>query len=219
MVLKHIFDRVSLVRLEIIHEDADSLIGGIPCFAPSKEAAELEGSKTFAKDFMRKYNIPTAAYQSFDLKNTDDLESARRYIQNTDSSVVIKASGLAAGKGVVLPTSKDEAYRALDSFAQGRFGDSGMIVVIEEYLKGDEIGVLTFSDGKTFRSLPPGQDHKRIFEGNLGPNTGGMGVYSPTPFVTDRMMHIIEETILKPTFDGLRAEGLKSPHFHIAAQG
>ncbi|KKP04303.1 phosphoribosylamine-glycine ligase [Trichoderma harzianum] len=180
---------------------------GIPCFAPSKESAELEGSKTYAKDFMQKYNIPTAGYRNFDLSITANLESAKQYVRTLDHNVVIKASGLAAGKGVVLPSSKKEACEELESFAHGKFGDSGLSIVVEEYLKGDEISVLTLSDGKSFKSLPPGQDHKRIFNSNTGPNTGGMGVYAPTTFVTDAMMSKIEETILKPTFDGLRAEG------------
>ncbi|EHK22972.1 uncharacterized protein TRIVIDRAFT_28405 [Trichoderma virens Gv29-8] len=179
----------------------------IPCFAPSKESAELEGSKTYAKDFMRKYDIPTAAYRNFDLSVAANLESAKEYIRSANHNVVIKASGLAAGKGVVLPRSKDEACEELDAFADGRFGDSGLSIVVEEYLEGDEISVLTFSDGETFKSLPPGQDHKRILNGNLGLNTGGMGVYAPTPFVTAEVMSEIEETVLKPTFDGLRAEG------------
>ncbi|KAK0763434.1 hypothetical protein N5P37_002811 [Trichoderma harzianum] len=183
---------------------------GIPCFAPSKEAAELEGSKTYAKDFMRKYEIPTAEYQNFDLSVAADLEQAKDYIQTVYHNAVIKASGLVAGKGVVLPSSAKEACEELDSFANGRFGASGLSVVVEEYLEGDEISVLTFSDGKSFKSFPPGQDHKRIFNGNTGPNTGGMGVYAPTTFVTDAMMSKIEETILRPTFDGLRAEGVRS---------
>ncbi|QYS92705.1 Glycinamide ribonucleotide synthetase [Trichoderma simmonsii] len=181
---------------------------GIPCFAPSKEAAELEGSKTFAKDFMRKYEIPTAGGLNFDLSVAADLELAKVYVHTVFHNVVIKASGLAAGKGVVFPSSAKEACEELDSFANGRFGDSGRSVVVEEYLEGDEISVLTFSDGESFKSLPLGQDHKRIFNGNTGPNTGGMGVYAPTTFVTDEMMFKIEATILKPTFDGLRAEGI-----------
>jgi phosphoribosylamine--glycine ligase/phosphoribosylformylglycinamidine cyclo-ligase len=132
------------------------VLSGIPCFAPSKESAELEGSKTYAKDFMRKYKIPTAAYQNFDLSVAANLESAKEYIRTVDHNVVIKASGLAAGKGVVLPATKDEACEELDSFAHGKFGDSGLSIVVEEYLDGDEISVLTFSDGKSFKSLPAG---------------------------------------------------------------
>lgn len=177
---------------------------GIPCFAPTKEAAELEGFKTFAKDFMAKYNIPTAAYRNF-----DDIESAKTYVQEADHRVVIKADGLAAGKGVVLPETKQEALSELDSImkADGKFSTAGSSVVIEEFMEGDEISILTFSDGKTFRSLPPGQDHKRVFEGNKGPNTGGMGVYSPVPFATQDVLDEIDRSILQPTLDGLEKEG------------
>ncbi|RSL65606.1 hypothetical protein CEP54_004098 [Fusarium duplospermum] len=177
---------------------------GIPCFAPTKEAAELEGSKTFAKDFMAKYKIPTAAYRNF-----DDIESAKAYVQEADHRVVIKADGLAAGKGVVLPETKQEAIYELESIMKdgGKFATAGSSVVIEEFMEGDEISILTFSDGKTFRSLPPGQDHKRVFEGNKGPNTGGMGVYSPVPFVTEAILDEINKSILQPTFDGLEREG------------
>lgn len=156
---------------------------------------------------MRKYEIPTAEGLNFDLSVAKDLKEAKNYVQTFYHDVVIKASGLAAGKGVVLPSSAKEACEELDSFANGKFGDSGLSVVVEEYLEGDEISVLTFSDGESFKSLPLGQDHKRLFNGNTGPNTGGMGVYAPTTWVTDEMMFKIEATILKPTFDGLRAEG------------
>ncbi|RSL93086.1 hypothetical protein CDV31_014862 [Fusarium ambrosium] len=177
---------------------------GIPCFAPTKEAAELEGSKTFAKDFMAKYSIPTAAYRNF-----DDVESAKAYVQEADHRVVIKADGLAAGKGVVLPETKEEAISELESIMKddGKFAAAGSSVVIEEFMEGDEISILTFSDGTTFRSLPSGQDHKRVFEGNKGPNTGGMGVYSPVPFVTEGILDEIDKSILRPTFDGLKREG------------
>lgn len=122
--------------------------------------------------------------------------------------MVIKADGLAAGKGVVLPKTREEAIAALDDMMlDGKFGDAGKSVVIEERMVGDEISVLTFSDGKTHISLPPGQDHKRIFEGNKGPNTGGMGVYAPVPFVTAQQMDEIDQTIIRPTFDGLISEG------------
>lgn len=180
-------------------------IGGIACFAPSKEAAELEGSKAYAKDFMAKYKIPSAEYQSF-----SSYESARQYLDSVDNhcNMVIKADGLAAGKGVVLPKTREEAIAALDDMMlDGKFGDAGKSVVIEERMVGDEISVLTFSDGKTHISLPPGQDHKRIFEGNKGPNTGGMGVYAPVPFVTAQQMDEIDQTIIRPTFDGLISEG------------
>ncbi|UNI18878.1 hypothetical protein JDV02_005116 [Purpureocillium takamizusanense] len=177
--------------------------GGIPCDAPTKEAAELEGSKTFAKDFMRRCGIPTAEYQNF-----DDVAAAKEYVRRVHHSVVIKASGLAAGKGVILPSTKEEACEALDEMVvHGRFGGAASSVVIEELLEGQEISILTFSDGITTLTLPPGQDHKRIFKGNLGPNTGGMGEYAPTPFVSGADLEEIERKILRPTFDGLRAEG------------
>ena len=178
--------------------------GGIPCFAPTKEAAEIEGSKGFAKDFMKKYNIPTADYQSF-----DKHDMAQPYLETVDATrVVIKVDGLAAGKGVVLPTSQDEARQAVqEMMVNDRFGSAGQSVVIEEYLEGDEISILTFCDGKTFQSLPAGQDHKRIFDGNKGPNTGGMGVYAPLSFVTPDDLREFDSVIIQPTLDGLHAEG------------
>ncbi|KAK3942812.1 phosphoribosylglycinamide synthetase [Diplogelasinospora grovesii] len=180
---------------------------GIPCFAPSKEAAALEGSKTFAKNFMRRHNIPTASYSSL-----DNHEHAQAYLDHLfltrDQRVVVKVDGPAAGKGVVLPTTHNEARQAVcDIMLNGKFGSAGKTVVIEEFLEGDEISVLTFSDGKTSKTLPPGQDHKRIFEGNKGPNTGGMGVYAPVPFVTPEMMEEIDTKIIQPTLAGMRSEG------------
>jgi phosphoribosylamine--glycine ligase/phosphoribosylformylglycinamidine cyclo-ligase len=179
------------------------LLGAIPCFAPSKEAAELEGSKAYAKDFMQRHNIPTAKYQNF-----DDFDQAKRYVHSLPGPMVIKASGLAAGKGVVLPKSETEAIEALeDIMLRGKFGTAGASVVIEEYLEGNEISILTLSDGISTWSFPAGQDHKRIYDGDQGPNTGGMGVYAPTPFVSTDLMTDIEANILKPTFAGLEAEG------------
>ncbi|KAK7427987.1 hypothetical protein QQZ08_005418 [Neonectria magnoliae] len=167
----------------------------IPCFAPSKAAAELEGSKVFAKAFMDRHNIPTASHRSF-----SDVEAAITY--------VIKADGLTAGKGVALPETTTEALAELRGILQDeKFGVAGLSVVIEEYMEGDEISLLTFSDGTTFRSLPSGQDHKRIGEGNTGLNTGGMGVYSPVPFVTRSTLDQVDREIIEPTFAGLRAEG------------
>jgi phosphoribosylamine--glycine ligase/phosphoribosylformylglycinamidine cyclo-ligase len=153
---------------------------------------------------MKKYRIPTAGYRSF--RNYD---TARQYLDTIDATrAVIKADGLAAGKGVVLPASQAEAQQALrDIMVDAKFGSAGQSVVIEEYLEGDEISILTFSDGKTFKSLPPGQDHKRILDGNKGPNTGGMGIYAPLSFVTPDQMREIESVIIEPTLNGLRAEG------------
>ena len=158
---------------------------------------------------MAKYCIPTAAYQSF-----SDYDAAKNYLEHhKDDKIVIKVDGLAAGKGVVLPNSHSEAEQALrDIMVDGIFGPAGNSVVIEEFLEGDEISILTFSDGKTSASFPCGQDHKRIFEGNEGPNTGGMGVFAPVPFVNPEQMRSIEDTILRPTFRGLEEEGTWYEH-------
>ncbi|KHN97712.1 Phosphoribosylglycinamide synthetase [Metarhizium album ARSEF 1941] len=175
---------------------------GIPCFGPSKEAARLEGSKTYSKDFMRKYNIPTAAYENF-----SDYQSAVKYIDSVRHQVVIKATGLAAGKGVILPQSKQEAKDALKQIMVDKaFGSAGDEVVIEELLVGDELSVLTFCDGYTIRSLPLAQDHKRIFDGDQGPNTGGMGCYAPTNIATKDLTERIDKEILEPTILGMRRE-------------
>ncbi|KAK2615481.1 hypothetical protein N8I77_002231 [Diaporthe amygdali] len=177
--------------------------GSIPCFAPSKEAAEVEGSKVFAKNFMKKYQIPTAEYHHF-----DNYDEASQYLDSTNHRIVIKVDGLAAGKGVVLPQTREEAQDFLRNImVEAKFGPAGQSVVIEDFMDGDEISVSTFSDGKTFKSLPPGQDHKRVFEGDRGPNTGGMGVFAPVDFVSRGQMRGIDQKILRPTFDGLKAEG------------
>ncbi|KAI1117008.1 phosphoribosylamine--glycine ligase [Nemania sp. NC0429] len=175
---------------------------GIRCFGPSKAAAYMEGSKTFSKDFMKKHNIPTAAYENF-----SDYEKARQYLDSVQHDVVIKASGLAAGKGVIIPTTKDEAHRALESIMQDKeFGTAGDEVVIEEFLAGDELSILTFSDGYTIKSLPPAQDHKRVGEGDTGLNTGGMGCYAPTNIATPELVAQIDRDIIQPTIDGMRRD-------------
>lgn len=175
---------------------------GIPCFGPSKEAARLEGSKTYSKDFMKKYNIPTATYENF-----SDYQKAIEYIDSVSHEVVIKATGLAAGKGVILPQSKQEAKDALKQIMVDKaFGSAGDEVVIEELLVGDELSVLTFCDGYTIRSLPLAQDHKRIFDGDQGPNTGGMGCYAPTNIATKKLTERIDKEILEPTILGMRRE-------------
>jgi phosphoribosylamine--glycine ligase/phosphoribosylformylglycinamidine cyclo-ligase len=176
---------------------------GIRCYGPSKKAARMEGSKAFSKDFMKRHNIPTAAYENF-----TDYEDAKKYLDSINHNVVLKASGLAAGKGVLIPTTKEEAHKALKEIMVDReFGEAGDEVVIEEFLEGDELSILTFSDGYTIKSLPPAQDHKRIFDGDKGPNTGGMGCYAPTKIASKALIEQIEKTILQPTIDGMRNEG------------
>ncbi|KAI4870918.1 phosphoribosylamine--glycine ligase [Hypoxylon rubiginosum] len=175
---------------------------GIKSFGPSKKAAQMEGSKTFSKDFMKKHNIPTAAYENF-----SDYDKAREYLDRVQHDVVIKASGLAAGKGVIIPTSKEEAHKALEDIMQNKeFGSAGDEVVIEEFLTGDELSILTFSDGYTIKSLPPAQDHKRIGEGDTGLNTGGMGCYAPTNIATPDLVAQIDRDIIQPTIDGMRKD-------------
>ena len=176
---------------------------GIPCFGPSKAAARLEGSKTFSKDFMKKHNIPTAAYENF-----SDYETASEYLKTINHNVVIKATGLAAGKGVIIPETPEEAQQALkDIMLDKQFGSAGDEVVIEEFLSGDELSILSFCDGTTIKSLPPAQDHKRIGEGDTGLNTGGMGCYAPTTIATPELIAQIEREILQPTIDGMRKDG------------
>lgn len=177
----------------------------IQAFGPSGSAARMEGSKTFSKDFMKRQNIPTAAYENFSV-----YEEAREYLDGVAHNVVIKASGLAAGKGVIIPQSKEEAHAALKEIMLDReFGDAGDEVVIEEFLEGDELSILTFSDGKTIKSLPPAQDHKRIGDGDTGPNTGGMGTYAPTKIAPSDVLDKIHREILQPTVDGMRSEGFE----------
>ncbi|KAK5654137.1 hypothetical protein OQA88_7568 [Cercophora sp. LCS_1] len=176
---------------------------GIAVFGPCKNAARLEGSKTFSKDFMKKHNIPTAAYENF-----SDYEKASAYLKTVDHNVVIKATGLAAGKGVIIPQTQEEAQQALrEIMLDKQFGSAGDEVVIEEFLEGDELSILSFCDGTTIKSLPPAQDHKRIGEGDTGLNTGGMGCYSPTTIATPELIAQIEREILEPTIEGTRKDG------------
>lgn len=176
----------------------------IRCFAPTKKAARMEGSKAFSKDFMQRHGIPTAAFRSF-----TDYESARKYLDSVSHDVVIKADGLAAGKGVILPKTKEEAHDALKQMMVAReFGSAGSQVVIEEFLEGEELSVLSFSDGYTIKSLPPAQDHKRAFDGDEGPNTGGMGCYAPTRVASKELIAQIDREIVQPTVDGMRNEAM-----------
>jgi len=184
---------------------ADSLSAErIRCFGPSQAAAQIEASKSFAKDFMARHHIPTARYATFD-KVTDTIA----FLESVDYSVVIKASGLAAGKGVVLPESFDEAKSTLESILVDKtFGDAGSKVIIEERLIGQEVSLMAFTDGKTIMPMLPAQDHKRLLDGDNGPNTGGMGAYAPAPVFTSNLMDEAIEFILRPAVKGLRLEGI-----------
>jgi phosphoribosylamine--glycine ligase len=188
---------------DYFEENMNAEEGRIKVFGPSRAAARMEGSKTFSKDFMKRHNIPTARFENF-----SSFDEARKYLDTIDHAVVIKASGLAAGKGVIIPSSKEEAQAALKDIMQDKeFGDAGDEVVIEEFLEGDELSILSFSDGTTTRSLPPAQDHKRIGDGDTGPNTGGMGTYAPTRIAPVDVLDRIHTEILQPTIDGMRDEG------------
>jgi len=170
---------------------------------PKKEGAKLEGSKDFSKAFMQRNNIPTARYQSF---TRDNFENAARFLDEMKPPYVLKADGLAAGKGVVILDDKEDAIRELEEMFSGKFGEAGKKVVIEEFLKGVELSVFVLTDGKSYLTLPEAKDYKRISEGDTGLNTGGMGAVSPVPFATVEFMKKIDERIIKPTIDGLYKE-------------
>ena len=177
---------------------------GIPVFGPSKAAAQLEGSKVFAKDLMKKYNIPTAAYGVF-----HKVDEAKEFIAQTGAPIVVKADGLAAGKGVVVAMTVKEANAAVEDMLSGnRFGDAGSTVVIEEFMEGEEASLLAFVDGKTVVPMIASQDHKRIFDGDKGPNTGGMGTYAPAPVLTDALRDEAMKTILEPMVEAMQKEGM-----------
>jgi phosphoribosylamine--glycine ligase len=178
---------------------------GLSIFGPTGIAAQLEGSKSFAKDFMARNGIPTAEYRVFEPAQIYDAE---RYINEVPVPIVIKADGLAAGKGVVICETKDEAVEWTRNILQeGQFGKAGSRVVIEEFLAGEEASVLVMTDGERFVTLPAAQDHKRIFDNDQGKNTGGMGAYAPASVVTDGILDQIERRIIRPTLDGMRREG------------
>jgi phosphoribosylamine---glycine ligase len=179
--------------------------GGIRCFGPSQAAAQIESSKVFAKDFMARHHIPTARYATF-----TQLEEAIRYLESVDYPVVIKASGLAAGKGVILPETDDEAKSALEDILVNKtFGEAGAEVVIEERMAGPEVSLMAFTDGTSVVPMVSVQDHKRLLDGDNGPNTGGMGAYAPAPIFTKELLQEVMEKVLQPTINGLRSEGRK----------
>ena len=183
---------------------ADVLRGlGIPCFGPSKAAAIIEGSKVFSKDFMKKYDIPTAGYEVF-----SDPQAALSYLESSNYPIVIKADGLALGKGVIIAEDKAQAVDAVKSVMEDKkFGESGNSIVIEEFLTGPEVSVLCFTDGVTLKPMMSSMDHKRAFDGDKGLNTGGMGVVAPNPHYTEPIAKQCMETIFLPTIKGMESEG------------
>jgi len=176
---------------------------GLRCFGPTRIAAQLEGSKAFAKDFLHRHNIPTAAYEVF-----TDLDPALAYVRRRGAPIVVKADGLAAGKGVIVALTLADAEQALrDMLGAHAFGDASARVVIEEFLDGEEASYIVMSDGQSFVPMATSQDHKRRDEGDLGPNTGGMGAYSPAPVVTKAVDQRIVDEVIRPTLEGMAAEG------------
>jgi phosphoribosylamine--glycine ligase len=205
------FAKDNKIDLVVVGPEAPLVLGlvdelraaGIKAFGPTKDAAILEGSKAFMKDLFAKYDIPTAAYGRF-----SDHAEAVAYVKEQGAPIVIKASGLAAGKGVILAQTEDEALQALDEIMVERvFGEAGDEVVVEEFLTGEEASFFALVDGKSAVALVSAQDHKAVYDGDKGPNTGGMGAYSPAPVVTPALEAEIMRTVIQPTIDGMAAEG------------
>lgn len=205
------FSKENAIDLVIVGMD-DPLVGGlvdeleaagIRAFGPRKNAAILEGSKAFSKDLMKKYNIPTAAYENF-----TDPDAAIKYLETAKFPIVLKADGLALGKGVLICQNFEEAKAGVkEIMLDKKFGSAGNEMVIEEFMTGREVSVLTFVDGKTIKTMTSAQDHKRAGDGDTGLNTGGMGTFSPSPFYTPEIEKFCEEKIFQPTVDAMRAEG------------
>ena len=199
------------VSLTIVGPEAPLVAGvvdrfnelGLPCFGPTAAAAQLEGSKAFTKDFLARHKIPTADYQNF-----TELEPALAYIREQGAPIVIKADGLAAGKGVIVAMTLGEAEQAAtDMLAGGSFGDAGARIVVEEFLEGEEASFIVITDGDTILPMATSQDHTARDEGDTGPNTGGMGAYSPAPVVTPDIEARIMDEVIRPTLDGMKADG------------
>lgn len=183
----------------------DVQLSSVPVIGPSKAGAQLEGSKDFAKAFMMRHHIPTARYKSI---TADNLQEGLAFLETLEAPYVLKADGLAAGKGVLIIDSLEEAKKELSGMLQGMFGDASRTVVIEEFLDGIECSVFVVTDGKDYKILPVAKDYKRIGEGNVGLNTGGMGAVSPVPFADFEFMQKVEERIIRPTVEGLAEEKL-----------
>lgn len=185
---------------------ADNELKNIPVIGPKKDGALLEGSKDFSKQFMEKHNVPTAKYKSF---NNNNLEEGYAFLETLEPPYVLKADGLAAGKGVLILSSLEEAKSELKEMVSNqKFGEASSTVVIEEFLKGIELSVFVLTDGKNYKILPSAKDYKRIGEGDVGLNTGGMGAISPVPFADEAFLNRVEELVVKPTINGLQKEGI-----------
>ncbi len=185
---------------------------GLKIFGPTREAAQLESSKDFAKAFMKRHSIPTAEYETF-----SDAAAAHAYLERKGAPIVIKADGLAAGKGVVVAQTLEEAHAAVDAMlSDNTFGDAGARVVIEEFLSGEEASFIVMVDGKHILPLASSQDHKRLLDADLGPNTGGMGAYSPAPIVTPQLHARVMREIIDPTVRGMEQEGVRFTGFLYA---
>ncbi len=205
------FAKDNQVKLTIVGPEAPLCMGivdqfsaaGLKCFGPSQGAAQLEGSKAFTKDFLARNNIPTAAYGNF-----TEIQPAKDYVQTVGTPIVIKADGLAAGKGVIIAQNEQQAFDAIDDMLAGnKFGNAGHRVVVEEFLVGEEASFIVMVDGKNILPLATSQDHKARDNGDQGPNTGGMGAYSPAAVVTDEMHQAIMQQVIIPTVEGMAKEG------------
>ena len=208
------------VELTIVGPEAPLVAGlvdrfdaeGLPCFGPTADAAQLEGSKDFTKQFLEKNGIPTAAYRSF-----TDASAARDYIREQGAPIVVKADGLAAGKGVVVAATVEDAIEASDGMlSAGEFGDAGACVVIEEFLEGEEASFIVMTDGETVVPLATSQDHKARDDGDTGPNTGGMGAYTPAPVLTAALEARVMDEVIRPTLDGMARDGIRYRGFLYA---
>ena len=205
------FAKDNNVELTIVGPEAPLVIGvvdqfqaeGLAIFGPTEAASQLEGSKAFCKDFLNRNNIPTAYYDVF-----TEVAPAIKYVQEKGTPIVIKADGLAAGKGVIIANTEAEAIDAINDMLEGnRFGEAGSRVVVEEFLVGEEASFIVMVDGKNILPMATSQDHKARDNGDKGPNTGGMGAYSPAPIVTDEIFQNVMDSVIRPTVDGMAAEG------------
>ena len=214
------FAKSNQVDLTIVGPEAPLVLGvvdafqeaGLKCFGPSKAASQLEGSKAFSKDFLAKHNIPTAAYEVF-----TEVEPAKAYIEKMGAPIVVKADGLAAGKGVIIADTTQQAFAAVEDMLEGnKFGDAGARVVVEEFLTGEEASFIVMADGKNILPMATSQDHKARDNGDTGPNTGGMGAYTPAPVVTRKIHDRVMKEVIEPTIAGMAKDGMPYTGFLYA---